>query len=255
MQSGHPSLAVGDGPQPELISNAADFVLHLDRLRRRASAGSSRPRLGLDAVARTSGIPRSSVHGYLAGITLPSADRLDALVIALGCDPVEVREWAQARERIADLAISLRQGVEDDISRLPTSHSRVRWERARALAGCAGIASGRHRTLSADGPTVISAYVCTTLIGTYVYDEPRADSARTGYLYPGNNWFICQVRSRPNPPLGGAPASNVWLYTQADVQHDQAGGWGWAPAASIAGALPNQPIPGVRWTGLDAGGN
>jgi hypothetical protein len=237
-----------DVPRPDLVSNHADFVLQLDRLRRRAAHGSSRARLGLDALTVRSGIARSSVHTYLSGKALPSADRLDRLVLAMGCSRTEVREWAQARDRVADLVLTERSTPAGaDLSRLPTSNARARRERLGLLAGHPEIQPVRDDGPDHLGPTVVRAFVCTTVVGTYVYRQPRADADRTGYLLAGNNWIIWQVRGGENPQLGQSVYSDLWLYTQSDVAHDRAGGWGWAPAAAVAGARDYRPLPLVRW--------
>lgn len=55
---------------------------------------------------------------------------------------------------------------------------------------------------------------------------------RHGYLYAGNNWFVCQARGGENPAVGSA-RNNWWLYTQADVGYSN-GGWGWFPATKVS---------------------
>jgi len=50
--------------------NLADFVLHLDRLRRRAARGTARQRVGLDALARQAGIPRSTLESKIRALRI-----------------------------------------------------------------------------------------------------------------------------------------------------------------------------------------
>jgi DNA-binding CsgD family transcriptional regulator/tetratricopeptide (TPR) repeat protein/transcriptional regulator with XRE-family HTH domain len=57
-------------------------------------------------LAHKTGWSRSVVRDYLAGQTLPPADRFDALVILLGAGPEERRQLASARDRVADLRSS-----------------------------------------------------------------------------------------------------------------------------------------------------
>jgi transcriptional regulator with XRE-family HTH domain len=237
-------------PRPALICNVSDFVLELERLRRRAASGSPVRRVGLDQLAKASGIPRSSVHSYLNGSALPPAERLDALVRALGCRPEELKEWAQALDRLGDAAAADRiKPVGDDIARMPTNNARVRSQRARGLAACLQWMYGE---ASADGPVVLPGFVCATWVGTYVYAEPDPLSRRTGYLWAGNNWFICQTRGAENPALGESVATDIWLYTQGDVAHDGAGAWGWIPAGAVANARPHTPFPTLPWREPDA---
>jgi Helix-turn-helix len=251
-----PSPSAG-WPDPERIGNLADFVLHLDRLRRRAARGTVRQRVGLDALARQAGIPRSTLHTYLAGLALPPADRLDRMVLALGCPPSEAREWAQARDRIADV-IEMDRPVAsagDDLAGLPAENARVKARRARGLDHCSGLVDWstpvHERMLRASppspGPVVLPAVVASTWVGTYVYRDPSAASVRTGYLHPGNNWFICQTLGGPAPAAGGSPVSHTWIYTQADIAHDHTGGWGWLPAIALTGYAGAGPVPGIPW--------
>lgn len=230
-------------PQPALIANQADFVLHLDRLRRRAIRAGGQ-RVGLDRLSRLTGIPRSSLHGYLVGLTLPPPDRLDALVVALGSTPSETHEWAQALDRLVDAALDVRR-TDDQWLELPSGHEAVRRRRSVGLADCPE--RGGDDATGPVGPSVLSAHVCSTWTGTYVYAEPTLLSPRTGFLLPGNNWFLCQAVGALNPPLGEAVASDIWLFTQGDRAYSDQGGWGWAPATAVAGAEPFTPLPGLRW--------
>ena len=231
-------------PRPESICNQADFVLELDHLRRRAAAGSPRQRIGLDSLVRTTRIPRSSLHGYLAGTSLPPADRLDSLVLALGATPREAHEWALALDRLFDGVLTRRIKADAELQ-LPTENARVRSQRARGLhTGPVPLPDGVG-TDQANGPVVVHACVCSTWAGTHTYAEPDAGSRRTGFLHAGNNWFLAQAHGGPNPGTARAPLSRMWLYTQADISYDGDGGWGWVPANAVANALSDTPLPGL----------
>lgn len=65
----------------------------------------------------------------------------------------------------------------------------------------------------------------------------------TGYLYAGDNWFVCQIKYGENPPVGNA-RNNWWLYTQGDKAYSD-GGWGWFPATKVSGGGNYEPIPGL----------
>lgn len=237
---------------PALVCNAADFVFHLDRLRRRSAIGSPRARAGLDELARATGIPRSTLHTYLSGIALPPAERLDVLVRTLGCTPAEGREWAQARERVADLNLLERKqpGNGSDVARLPSANARVRAQRAVALQHLHGLEiepfPAPERVGAGSGaPVVVPAVVCATWVGTYVYAHRNPASVRSSYLFAGNSWFICQATGQANPELVPGVRSTAWLYTQGDVDHDHQGGWGWLPATALAGFQGGSVVPGV----------
>lgn len=90
------------GPDPTAVFSVADLALHLDRLRREAGRERGRRRLGLDTLARRTGVPRSTLHTYLAGRSLPPPEVLDRLVLELGATGAQAREWARAWERVAD---------------------------------------------------------------------------------------------------------------------------------------------------------
>lgn len=233
-------------PRPESICNQADFVLALDHLRRRAAAGASRQRIGLDSLVRTTGIPRSSLHGYLAGTSLPPADRLDTLVLALGATPREAHEWALALDRLFDGVLTRRIRADEDLQ-LPTENARVRSRRARGLHTVPVLLPERRRADSGTGPVVVQACVCCTWAGTHTYAEPNARSCRTGFLHAGNNWFLGQTHGTADAGDSGAPVAQIWLYTQADIAYDSDGGWGWVPANVVANAASHAPLPGLPY--------
>jgi hypothetical protein len=87
---------------PDAVHSLDEMALHLDRLRRNHARRQAHVRVGLDTLARASGIPRSTLHTYLSGAVLPPAAGLDRIVLALGCTTGELRAWASAWERVAD---------------------------------------------------------------------------------------------------------------------------------------------------------
>jgi hypothetical protein len=90
------------GPDPARVHDAADLTRELDLLRARAAHGTGRRRVGLDELVRRVGLPRSTVHSYISGTTLPALDVLDTIVIALGASPAEQAAWSEAWYRAVD---------------------------------------------------------------------------------------------------------------------------------------------------------
>jgi len=75
----------------------------LGLLQARAARGTGRLRVSLAELTRRVGLPASSkstVHSYVSGRTLPPADVLDNIVIALGATPSEQAQWAEAWFRV-----------------------------------------------------------------------------------------------------------------------------------------------------------
>ena len=60
----------------------------------------------VDDLVKATSIPRSTVHVYISGRSLPPPDALDALVAAMGATPQDRRAWQDALER------AIRMGVE-----------------------------------------------------------------------------------------------------------------------------------------------
>lgn len=89
------------GADPRRVRTRADLARELDLLRGTAARGSGRKRVPLADLAKRSGVPRSTVHTYLTGQSLPPADVLDRLVIALGGTPADQPDWADAWDRVA----------------------------------------------------------------------------------------------------------------------------------------------------------
>lgn len=66
--------------------------------------------MGLDDLARRSGLPRSTLHTYLSGQTLPTVSALDRIAAALDCSGAERAELARAWERITEDFVVARGG-------------------------------------------------------------------------------------------------------------------------------------------------
>lgn len=93
-------MPLPSGIDPDRIHSRADLITQLDLLRRRAARGTGRAIVSLDQLARRSRLPRSTVHSYVSGLRLPPPDALDAIVLALGANPIESAAWAEALERL-----------------------------------------------------------------------------------------------------------------------------------------------------------
>ncbi|MFC7616825.1 helix-turn-helix domain-containing protein [Actinokineospora soli] len=57
--------------------------------------------MGLTALAAKADVPRSTLHAYVSGRSLPPAEVLDRIVIELGASPAEQAAWAEAWYRVA----------------------------------------------------------------------------------------------------------------------------------------------------------
>lgn len=75
------------------IRTMEDLSRTLDETRR--SAG-----ITLDGLSRRCSIPRSTLHTYLTGRSLPAADQFDRITSALGVPEDRLRPWADARDRV-----------------------------------------------------------------------------------------------------------------------------------------------------------
>lgn len=80
----------------------------------------------------------------------------------------------------------------------------------------------------------------------YQGGQLRLYSRVSGYLYAGNNWFVCQSRLGIENPRVGTARNNIWLYTEGDVGYAYHG-WGWFPATYVSGGVNYGPIPGLPW--------
>lgn len=82
------------------VDTRTGLVASLDAIRRRWAFGSRKARASIDDIARRTGVPRSTIHVYVTGRTLPPPDLLDTMVAALGASRDERRAWAAALERV-----------------------------------------------------------------------------------------------------------------------------------------------------------
>jgi tetratricopeptide (TPR) repeat protein len=89
------------GPDPRRANDLDSLARELDLLRRRAARGTRKSRVSLADLAGRVGLPRSTVHTYVAARTLASVEVLDRIVIELGASPAEQRLWSEAWYRIA----------------------------------------------------------------------------------------------------------------------------------------------------------
>lgn len=87
------STQAGRHPETLEFYSVDDFGAALDDMRRAQG-------LSLSVLSRRTGIPRSTLHTYLAGRSLPAAGTLDCITIALGVAEKELRSWAEARDRV-----------------------------------------------------------------------------------------------------------------------------------------------------------
>ncbi|HEV2782839.1 MAG TPA: helix-turn-helix domain-containing protein [Actinophytocola sp.] len=88
------------GPDPRRIRTRAELARELDLLRARAAAGTPKARVSLEHLAGLVRLPRSTLHSYLSGQTLVPSEVLDRIIVALGADPAEQREWNEAWYRV-----------------------------------------------------------------------------------------------------------------------------------------------------------
>jgi hypothetical protein len=90
----------GSGPDPRRVRNLAELTRELDLLRARAAAGTMKAKVSLEDLAGLVRLPRSTLHSYVSGQTLVPSEVLDRMVLALGADPAEQREWNEAWYRV-----------------------------------------------------------------------------------------------------------------------------------------------------------
>ncbi|WP_410592771.1 ATP-binding protein [Amycolatopsis sp. lyj-23] len=88
------------GADPLRVQTRADLVRQLDLLRTDGARGSGRRKVSLAELSQRIKVPRSTLHTYLTGMTLPPADVLDRIVIALGGDADAQARWATAWDRV-----------------------------------------------------------------------------------------------------------------------------------------------------------
>jgi hypothetical protein len=107
---------------------------------------------------------------------------------------------------------------------------------ASAAAGCWGDAGTK---TDPEGRTYTARYCHNYQGGDIMW------AGKIGYLYAGDNWFVCQKKfpNDPNPPVGGA-RNDWWLYTQGDTGSTHQA-WGWFPATKVSGGGNYEPVPGL----------
>ncbi|HTI26527.1 MAG TPA: NB-ARC domain-containing protein [Kutzneria sp.] len=88
------------GPDPRRVRHHPDLARELDLLRIHAAAGTRKAKVTVHDLARLTGLPRSTLHSYVTGQTLAPAAVLDRIVIALGANSTEQREWSEAWYRL-----------------------------------------------------------------------------------------------------------------------------------------------------------
>jgi ribokinase len=106
-----------EGPDARRVHDLDSLADELARLQVRAAVGSGRRRVTYAEVTRLLGLPattKSTIHSYLTGKTLPPAEVLDRIVIALGATPPEQREWAEAWFRVSASRSKSRVGANVD---------------------------------------------------------------------------------------------------------------------------------------------
>ena len=97
---GHRPSGHGSGPDPRRVHGLADLARELDLLRARAAAGTLKAKVSVEDLAGLVRLPRSTLHSYLSGQTLVPSEVLDRVVVALGADSAEQREWNEAWYRM-----------------------------------------------------------------------------------------------------------------------------------------------------------
>jgi transcriptional regulator with XRE-family HTH domain len=98
------------------VATPAELSGELELLRVRAGRAEGKRKIGLDDLARRTGLPRSTLHTYLTGRSVPSPDALDRIADALDCTLDERVGLAQALERVVEAAIAARGGRTPNIA-------------------------------------------------------------------------------------------------------------------------------------------
>jgi transcriptional regulator with XRE-family HTH domain len=95
-------MAESERWQLDQIDDPTGLASQLDRLRVRAAAGTGRVRLSVRDIAKATGVPKSTLAGYLSGRTSVPADLLTKIVRALGATPEEAAQWERVAQRLAE---------------------------------------------------------------------------------------------------------------------------------------------------------
>ncbi|MEU5691809.1 helix-turn-helix domain-containing protein [Actinosynnema sp. NPDC020468] len=88
------------GPNPRRVRGLPGLARELDLLRARAAVGTMKAKVSLEDLVQSVRLPRSTLYSYLTGKTLAPSDVLDRIVVALGAEPEEQREWSEAWFRV-----------------------------------------------------------------------------------------------------------------------------------------------------------
>jgi hypothetical protein len=97
-------MAAPGAPDPDQVMTRADLVRQLNVLRVRAAVGTGKARMSVRDVARATGIPRSTLAGYLSGTTPAPPDALGRIVAALGVEASQAAAWVSTGRRLAETA-------------------------------------------------------------------------------------------------------------------------------------------------------
>lgn len=89
------------GADSPVIRTRAELVEEIGRLRTKAARGRGLRQVSLAVLSRETDVPRSTLHTYVTGATLPPADVLDRIVLALGGTPAEQRRCAEAWDQVS----------------------------------------------------------------------------------------------------------------------------------------------------------
>jgi transcriptional regulator with XRE-family HTH domain len=95
-------MAESERWQLDQIDDPTGLASQLDRLRVRAAMGTGRVRLSVRDIAKATGIPKSTLAGYLSGKTSVPADLLAKIALALGATPEEAAQWERVAQRLAE---------------------------------------------------------------------------------------------------------------------------------------------------------
>lgn len=170
------------------IDTKDDLVAGLDALRRQAAEGLRKSRLSIDDLVKATSIPRSTVHVYISGRSLPPPDALDALVAAMGATPQDRRAWQDALERVSARGDSPTPRTQVP-RQLPPAPRRFVGREADMRAIAEALASEAHGVAVA-GPAGSGK---TALVGQYA--RTHADDYPGGVLYADMRGFS------DHPPL------------------------------------------------------
>ncbi|MFJ4878310.1 helix-turn-helix domain-containing protein [Streptomyces sp. NPDC088745] len=129
-----------EAPQPARTGTPAEFTASLRALR--LWSGLTYRQLEARAGARSDTLPTSTIATTLGRVTLPREQFVDAFTRACGLSDEDVREWREARRRIATTGPASATADSDDRPAAPPAGAPARiprWRRAAGLLGAAGI--------------------------------------------------------------------------------------------------------------------